>query len=384
MAVTESGGGAGTSRAVFFCLSVFGFFILLGASTINGLLEQLLLNMWNRRFSDGSLRYHVYTGFPMIDYLLAMPVSFWVPALKRFVAVKLQSVVLYPALQSLAAWASIEGLRRNREKPLMLRFAPLAVFVWMWLGTGVFMGLFCYYDLLFHYHDRPKKHDQSVNVPYRYAVLIPFATALAYIWPYVLIHFPPPGLTIAQHHQVIALNQLGSIFCHLLVTGGASCFSSSCSDQKLRTEKSDMPWIKCTYALFGTFSLVLHLATIGTILRSDDPTVSLSKVLVPKFAHMLGTERSKSVMMAPEVHFFLQWDFILFVVITALWGTRVVENMRSPTAGGWSCSIKAGLMAAFIGLGYLINPGTILCTILYLREGLLREYSEIDGEKKST
>jgi hypothetical protein len=70
---------------------------------------QLFRTMWNQRFSDGSLRHNVYTGFAAVDYLIAMPVSFWTPAMTQYPALKLQSVILYPALQSLAAWASVEG-----------------------------------------------------------------------------------------------------------------------------------------------------------------------------------------------------------------------------------------------------------------------------------
>lgn len=180
-----------SSRRTFFALSVFGFFILLGILTINGAMLQLFLTMWNQRFSDGSRRHNVYTGVAAIDYLLAMPVSFWTPAMTQHPSLKLQSVVLYPALQALGAWASIEGFRSGCKKPLMLHLAPLAVFVWMWFGTGVFMGLFCHYDLFYHFYSK-RTSDYSSKVSYHYAVTLPFATAVAYIWPYILIHFPLP------------------------------------------------------------------------------------------------------------------------------------------------------------------------------------------------
>lgn len=368
-----------STKRIFFAISGFGFFILLGVLTLNGAMYQLFRTMWNHRFSDGSLRHNVYTGFAAVDYLIAMPVSFWSPAVTQYPALKLQSVVLYPALQSLAAWACVEGFRRSGNQPLMLRLAPLSVFVWMWFGTGVFMGLFCFYDLLFHFYST-QTSDYSPEVPYYYAVSLPFASTLAYIWPYILIHFPPAGMTSAQHQQVIAINQFGSIFCYLLVAGGANYLSSNHTDRTPRSRNADIPWIQGTYALFAFFSALVHLASIGTIIQSDNPEISLSKVFIPNFGNMLGTDHSKLVMMAPEVHFFLQWDFILSVLITAIWSTRVIETMYAHKVNN-NHALSSALVLLFGVAGYLVNPGTILSVILYIREGFLRNE---DGKKNKS
>lgn len=90
----------------------------------------------------------MYTGFAAVDYLVAMPVGFWTPAITQYPALKLQSVVLYPALQSLAAWASVEGFRGSGNKPLMLRLAPLYLcgcglaLVFLWACSAI--TIYCF------------------------------------------------------------------------------------------------------------------------------------------------------------------------------------------------------------------------------------------------
>ncbi|RYP69054.1 hypothetical protein DL769_005372 [Monosporascus sp. CRB-8-3] len=366
------------SKATFYFLSIFGFFILLGVLSINGGMWQLFLTMWSGEYSDGSPRYPIYTGVAAVDYLIAMPVSFWVPAVTQMPALKLTSVVLYPTLQALATWATIECFRQG-EKPAMLRWAPLAIFVWMWFGTGVFMGLYCYYDLVRHFYSRnlQTKIIDTASVPYHYAVSIPAATILAYIWPYILIHFPPAGTTTAQHQTFIALNQFGSVFCYILVAAGANYLSSNHTDNTPRPRHADAPWIKATYALYAVFCVLMHFVAIGWVLQSSDPNVSISEVFLPKFDNMhvtpLGRAKSKSMMMAPEVQFFLQWDFLLAVFVGAIWATRTTEAMYCPRQGGWEPLTSAGLVFAFSIVSLLLNPGAVLSALLYVREDFLRE-----------
>lgn len=83
--------------------------------------------------------------------------------------------------------------------------------------------------------------------------------------------------------------------------------------------------------------------------------------------------------MAPEVHFFLQWDFILFVIITALWGARVFETI-DPRFKGENSIGRPAIVFVLIVLGYLINPGTVLSALLFLREDFLRA-DDNDKEK---
>lgn len=382
-------------RSTFVLLTVFAVIMLFGFLIASGGMLQLFITMWTRTFSDGSPRYPVYTGVAAIDYLLAMPVSFWIPAVTQSTSLKLQSVVLYPALQALATWATIEGFRKT-EKPLMLRWAPVSIFLWMWMGTGMFMPMFCYFDLAHHLRRKDNRPSSSssrspqngVEVPYFQAVSMPVATLLAYIWPYIMIHFPPAGTTTAQLQSFIALNQFGSFFCYILVAGGSTYLSGNNTNTTSRPKNADAPWIKATYALFGGLSVLIHLGVSGILLRSRDPTVTFSAVFVPSFANSLGTPSSHALRMAPEVQFFLQWDFLLFILTTAVWGEHAIEHICIHFKNHWSPFERGALVVVLGIVSFIFNPGTVLCSILYVREGFLRDdqncgdkTSDGDGQK---
>lgn len=370
-------------KSTFILLTLFAVVMLFGFLIASGGMKQLFITMWTRTFSDGSTRHPVYTGVATIDYLIAMPVSFWIPAVTQSTALKLQSVVLYPALQALATWATIEGFRKAPEKPLMLKWAPASIFLWMWMGTGMFMPMYCYFDLAHHLDQRQKSRQTSgsgpgqdgVEVPYFQAVSMPVATVFAYLWPYIMIHFPPDGTTSAQLQTFIALNQFGSFFCYILVAGGSTYLSgNNTNGTATHSKNADAVWIKTTYAIFGSLSILVHLAVSGMLLRSRDPTITFSTVFVPNFANSLGTANSRALRMAPEVQFFLQWDFLLFILTLAVWGERTIESMYScrNTKKGWSPLQRGALMVTLGIVSFILNPGTVLSAILYFREDFLR------------
>lgn len=73
--------------------------------------------------------------------------------------------MLYPALQALAVGATIESFRRGGDKPLMLRWSPLFIFIWMWAGSALFYPIFCYFDLVYHYYSRNRgRSEQGIGI----------------------------------------------------------------------------------------------------------------------------------------------------------------------------------------------------------------------------
>lgn len=385
------------SKATFVSLTVTSAIMLFGFLSINGGFLELFTSMFTHRFSNGKPLYPTYTGVAAVDFVLRMPVSFWTPAMTQNPSLKLQSVVLYPALQALAAGATVESFRRGGDKPLMLRWSPLFIFVWMWAGSALFYPMFCYFDLVRHYYNRNQGgtgQGVEVEVPYYQAVSIPIATFISYFWPYIMIHFPPATITSAQHQNIIALNQFGSFLCYVLVAAGATYLSTpnyakTTTKTTPRPRNSDAPWLKATYAFFGLFSAVVHLAVLGRLLfrpgslNGDD--VSLAGVFVPRLADGLGagnflsTPQARAVMMAPQVQFFMQWDYLLVLATAAVWSARNAEAMCCRRAGGWPPLTGAAVVLALGLASFLLNPGTVLSAVLYLREDFLRKQVEEKG-----
>lgn len=87
--------------------------------------------------------------------------------------------------------------------------------------------------------------------------------------------------------------------------------------------------------------------------------------------------------MAPEVHFFLQWEFLIFVFNTSVWVTRIVEAMYCDRKDGWTAATRACLVMAFGLGGMLLNTGYVLPVLLYIREDFMRkEYVASNSQEK--
>ncbi|KUI61464.1 hypothetical protein VP1G_08623 [Cytospora mali] len=340
--------------------------------------------MWTGNFSDGSTLHTVYTGFSLLDFPLSLTPTFWTPALAQASAIKLLSTTLYAALQSLAAWGTIEVFRLG-QKPAFLRWAPALICLWMYTGTALFVPFYCYYDLTRHFnthHRNAKPSDPSVG--YYQAVCIPAAALLCYIWPYYVMHYPPHGTTSSLHQTILAFNIFGGLLCYVLVLGGASFLAPAQPAAIPGDIGSEAPWIKATYAMLAIFSLSAHFEVVGDILWSQDRSISFSSVFVPDFwVGIFGSPTSLESRMAPEVHFFLQWDFLIFVFSTSVWATRIVEAMYCDRKDGWAAATRAGLILAFSLGGLLLNPGCVLSVLLYIREDFLRkEYMTSSSQAK--
>ncbi|KAJ2992882.1 hypothetical protein NUW58_g2019 [Xylaria curta] len=358
------------SSGPFVVIAVLAVFLLFGILIGNGAFLAVVKNVLFGTFSNGSLRYRVYTGNIIIDTLLAQCVSFWTPVLTRSSSSLLLSTTLCASLQTLAIWATIEGLR-NGETHRALRWAPLTIFVWQFVGTSIFVPLYAVVELRHHFVNSPNGYDAST--PYAAArALIP-AGIVALIHPFLTIHYPSSGTTESQMQTFIANYQLGGVLCYVLVTAGAYILSVDDKAAGHRSVNADQWWIQQAYIWFGVFSMTAHLDVVRQILTSTDDEVSFMSVFVPQ-AGLLGLPDAPATLYEREHLYFLQWDLVLLVLGVALWLSRTlaaIAEIRRPNSPLGSIT-RAALLIVLSLACMMLSPGAVGSAVFYYRENILR------------
>ena len=259
--------------------------------------------------------------------------------------------------------------------------APILIFCWQYFGTAIFVPIYCFVELQRHFDSETS--DPSVPLLQAKA-LIP-AAAIAVIHPFRMVYFPPSQLTDSQHQVHIAFYQLGPFICYALVATFANYMAADHRDGEAQVTKpnADAWWIKATYAFFGSFSGIVHVATVCKVIFSRDPSLSLDRLFVPRLAPIWQDDAAAN-MYVEESLFFLQWDFILVVMACSLYVTRIAEAMygsRTEGEDGWlafkSAAVLLGCGVSCVALG----PGAVVSTVLFLREDLLRKQYMLQEEK---
>lgn len=108
-------------RGVFITLAILAVFLLHGVFRYDGGTEALVTHANEGRFSNGKTLHRVYTGYPIIDHILPMSVSFWDPVLYQSRPTLLLSRTFSASVQSLGVFAMVES-RRKGCKNIILRW----------------------------------------------------------------------------------------------------------------------------------------------------------------------------------------------------------------------------------------------------------------------
>lgn len=100
----------------FQLISYTAVTLLWGASVLNGTIEALLLTVWNGTLENGIPLMTNYTGFPPLDYPLAVLVAFFFSGTSgRDEGFQLFLFDLYIILQLGYLWLYVEALRPGRK-----------------------------------------------------------------------------------------------------------------------------------------------------------------------------------------------------------------------------------------------------------------------------
>ena len=223
------------------------------------------------------------------------------------------------------------------------------------------------------------------SVPLLQAKALMPAAAISVIHPFRMVYFPPSQLTESQYQAHIAFYQLGPFICYALVAAFANYMASDHRDGEAPVTKpnADAWWIKAVYAFFGSFSGIVHVATVCRVMFSRDPTFSLHKLFVPRLESIFHADAAAHLYVEESL-FFLQWDFILVVLACSLYVTRIAEAMygsREEGEDGW-LAFKSAAMLLWCGiLCVTLGPGTVVSGVLFLREDFLRKQYMLQEEK---
>jgi hypothetical protein len=109
------------TRAWLAVLSALAVILLQVVFNLNGAFASMSKHAEDGRFSSGKTLHHVYMGYPVVDKMLALSVSFWDPVVHESQVVNLLSTTLSASLQSLGVFALVESLRAG-DKNLVLRW----------------------------------------------------------------------------------------------------------------------------------------------------------------------------------------------------------------------------------------------------------------------
>lgn len=240
---------------------------------------------------------------------------------------------------------------------------------------------FYFYEELNQHFNSSRLSDPSI--PYFEAKSLIPAAFLAAIHPYLMVYFPWPSTTTSQHQAFIAVYQLGPFMCYGLVSTFANYLSSHRKRVQPQVPNADAKWIKATYAFFGVFSAVVHVAVLSLVWRSQEPSLSLSEIFMPRLSK-LWSPNAAAARYVDEFLFFLQWDFILVVMGVSLYVVRILEGISSSLEDGQWPAYKRSAVLLVSGIASVVlSPGLIVSLALYRREDFLRDsFAQKESQQK--
>ena len=111
----------------FRTLASIAIFLLWGVSLLNGTVTALLFAVWNGQMGPGGIALKTdYTGFPLLDYPLALLVAFFFYGTSGYdKGYQLFLLDAYSTLQSAFVWVYVETLRPGNQPKWISQLATL-------------------------------------------------------------------------------------------------------------------------------------------------------------------------------------------------------------------------------------------------------------------
>ncbi|EXJ91286.1 hypothetical protein A1O1_04396 [Capronia coronata CBS 617.96] len=322
-------------KALLIFLSLCGFWTLWVFPYQNGLLAIL-----GRQSEPGAVipgptpapMKQTYTGIGVVDRQLTTLVSFFYTAIDGNRA-DVSLSFLYLGGQVLSAWVliMIESLRVGNEKKFILMATTL-------FGVGVaIIGYACVAPLWFALHlglspavVDPQDFQLIVDVPVRLAI-VPISILVGFGLPSLLMCLPAPTVVSFETKQTwTGIQQGWSIWIgltHLILTSIATgrdprAGSLTESDKRAKTVK----YLRQAYAFSIACSAASHLTAWSLSLLAFAFPVLFSPTYLPQFQPakvflpVLPFGQHDVKVLADGALWFLQWDILVGVSATLLWG----------------------------------------------------------------
>ncbi|KAI0114569.1 hypothetical protein F4776DRAFT_638043 [Hypoxylon sp. NC0597] len=352
----------------FRALAVIATFLLWGLCLLNGTVKALLLAVWNGRFNDEVELKTNYTGFPLIDYPIALLIAFFFYGTNGHDHdYNLFLVDAYSTLQSAFVWLYVEASRpgtkpRWVEKPI--------VFGILWQCFGAAISLPLYYALHVSWANQSKTF-RSTNADLARA--IPFGFLLGAIVPAIIGMAPtwngPESRNAETHQNILFAWQPDPIWVSLIQTGIIAATRSTVSRDN--GTSIAQKWTGISYLLAALSSALGHLYTMGSVLTKPNPIATLTRMYVPfPFSGPAGA--TDIFTLGPWL--FLQYDLIIISLSSLSWAYIMLA--RASNGKG----LSHGSLALIMLVGSLtIGPGATVSLALLAREKLLPVYAK--GQK---
>ncbi|OQV00520.1 hypothetical protein CLAIMM_06003 [Cladophialophora immunda] len=330
-------------KVVLILLSLAGFWTLWGFPYQNGLLKIL-----GQQSEPGAVipgptsapMKQTYTGIGPIDKQLTVLVSFFYTAIDGNRA-DVSLSFLYLGGQVLAAWVlvMVEGLRNGNRGKLLLTATTL-------LGVGVaIVGYACVAPLWFALHLwmsptvlKPKDYQLEVDAPIKIAIA-PISILVGFGLPSLLMCLPAPTVVSFETKQTwTGIQQGWSIWIGLtqsLLTILAFAIDQRASvltenDKRLKSAR----YLRLAYAFAIISSAGSHLAALSLSTLAYLFPVLFSATYLPQlqpariFVPVVPFGQPQVKVLADGALWFLQWDIVVGVSASLLWGLTVRDASK--------------------------------------------------------
>ncbi|OAL38592.1 hypothetical protein AYO20_02242 [Fonsecaea nubica] len=381
------------SKALLILLSLAGFWTLWGFPYQNGLLKILSQQSEPGAVIPGPTSApmkQTYTGIGPIDKQLTVLVSFFYTAIDGNRA-DVSLSFLYLGGQVLAAWVLImvEGLRNGNRGSFLLTATTL-------LGLGVaIVGYACVAPLWFALHlwtsptvSKPKDYQLYVDVPIKIAIA-PISILVGFGLPSLLMCLPAPTIVSFETKQTwtgiqqgwsiwIGLTQLILTTLALNVDQRASILTEN--DKRSKSAR----YLRLAYAFAIMSSAGSHLAALSLSSLAYLFPVLFSSTYLPQlqpariFVPVVPFGQPQVKVLADGALWFLQWDIVVGVSASLLWGLTLRDagrNGKATVGQAFFSLIKTIVTAGLLG------PCGAAAVAVWTRDELILGRSNA-GEKK--
>ncbi|KAK4167836.1 hypothetical protein QBC43DRAFT_310360 [Cladorrhinum sp. PSN259] len=324
-----------------------------------------------RQQPDGAPLRTRYTGLAWVDSLMTMLVGAFMPGVAGRNAnpqVWLQQwYFLTQFFAVVCAW-TIEAHRVGNQGRI-IRFTGIFALFYQTIGGAVILPV--YYLFWLFSASRKQNRSESVASGGRHlsashaGALLP-AVVLGYLVPTVALYFPwdTVGISFDSSRNglqiLAAIWQVAPLVPNLLVWLFASLGARSSSRKNAAGGDRELAKMLSVHLLAGVFCAAAHGYFVYSCLRSADPRLSLTSVLMPD-------RNTWKRDMAHGLLYLFQWDFWICFAATLLWCWVAVADARPVGAAGDATS-ASGLLVVGLGiwvLSVILGPGAAVSATWY-------------------
>ncbi|KAJ5233198.1 hypothetical protein N7468_006154 [Penicillium chermesinum] len=369
---------------------------LLGVSSIWG-----FIGYWGHMFDnfgsivatghlpDGRVMRLSYTGVDVLDRQITPVIAFYeVLSNGLSLGPRLLFLDINFVIACTNVWVMIEARRRGVQS-VMLKYPFVCMLLWNFIGAALIQPHYLY--LIEQSYRRLPSQDPTI--PRHEAIALFLTTIMAVSCPALL--FAPAWLQANTwtHHGLIGLFHTTPILLaiaffitsRILSSPSLRYLTQSPADADFNPRiHPDQPWVTRSYILAGTASATVHLFTMITALRTQNPDITLLRLFIPTkqrlaiantlplswtepklnttSTSLLTETNGKAARVLEQFHLFSQFDWIVVSLACIVFTHLLLSQAREKKSLREEGMSHTGLMDDVDGrdLGLLLLGTVIL------------------------